>query len=608
MSQHQFIRLEKECYVPSIKFFPRHSELNNHLRKKLITWLYDVGTYLKMQFESIHWGIYLLDIYLDLTIDIKKDDLQCVGATCLYIGSKLNDVDPITADEIIYLSNSGSDGKIFYSREQHILETFKYKLIVPIPYLIVHSYKKNNCDITPEMYHVIKYILSCETYCIDTKLYKPTLLAISAIYIAIVIIDKYLWDHTYIDFSTYTEEEIISCAHHMITSIQNLLKTTDISVTIQSDLINDITDINCLTDTLSRSHHSKHISNIEYVTSHSHSHSHFHQTTPPVHKDFNNLIDLYDYANKTILGTGQYGTVYKIKNKFTGTVVALKHQKFNQSFLREIAILTILDHPNIVKACDVFWGTATDVFFSMEIMETNLKSYLKPFKKLSAVPQFDFSPVCDNRDNRDNHDNPGLDIQTYRAISYQILAGIAYCHVRGIIHRDLKPSNILINSLTNEIKIADFGISRAFCNTAQEFTPDMCTLWYRPPELLLEMPIYDEKIDIWSIGCICMEMLEGKILFRGTSVLNQIKTVFTMMGCPSEEDWPGISKMEIIRAYKYTKIKPRAISKDKLLNKMLEMNPANRISSSKCLEYFPEYHALEHPKSKTKSNTDVLKL
>lgn len=89
---------------------------------------------------------------------------------------------------------------------------------------------------------------------------------------------------------------------------------------------------------------------------------------------------------------------------------------------------------------------------------------------------------------------------------YQLINGVNYCHSRRIIHRDLKPQNLLIDRAGN-LKIADFGLARAFGIPIKTLTHEIETLWYRAPEVLLGQKQYSLGVDIWAIGCIFAEMI-----------------------------------------------------------------------------------------------------
>ena len=84
---------------------------------------------------------------------------------------------------------------------------------------------------------------------------------------------------------------------------------------------------------------------------------------------------------------------------------------------------------------------------------------------------------------------------------FQIINGLNYCHSRRIIHRDLKPQNLLIDKAGN-LKIADFGLARAFGIPIKTLTHEIETLWYRAPEVLLGQKQYSLGVDIWAVGCI----------------------------------------------------------------------------------------------------------
>ena len=103
---------------------------------------------------------------------------------------------------------------------------------------------------------------------------------------------------------------------------------------------------------------------------------------------------------------------------------------------------------------------------------------------------------------------------------YQIISGIAYCHTHRILHRDLKPQNLLIDKNTKELKLADFGLARAFDIPIKRYTHEVVTLWYRCPEILLGQKAYALGVDLWSTGCIFAEMVQRRPLFMGDSEID----------------------------------------------------------------------------------------
>ena len=94
-------------------------------------------------------------------------------------------------------------------------------------------------------------------------------------------------------------------------------------------------------------------------------------------------------------------------------------------------------------------------------------------------------------------------ITTYqiKLFLFQLINGVNYCHSRRIIHRDLKPQNLLVDR-SGVLKIADFGLARAFGIPIKTLTHEIETLWYRAPEVLLGQKQYSLGVDIWAVGCI----------------------------------------------------------------------------------------------------------
>ncbi|XP_029202534.2 cyclin-dependent kinase 2-like [Acropora millepora] len=224
------------------------------------------------------------------------------------------------------------------------------------------------------------------------------------------------------------------------------------------------------------------------------------------------------------IGEGTYGVVYKAKDKENGRTVALKKIRLDtesdgvpSTAIREISLLKELNHPNVVRLLDVVHGDKK-LFLVFEYLDRDLKKYM------DSVPA------------------GGISLSLVKSYLYQLLSGIAFCHSHRILHRDLKPQNLLIDA-QGSIKLADFGLARAFGVPVRSYTHEVVTLWYRAPEILLGCRYYSTPVDVWSIGCIFAEMITRRALFPGDSEIDQLFRIFRTLGTPDDNLWPGVSDL-----------------------------------------------------------------
>ncbi|KAJ9394182.1 hypothetical protein DTO282F9_8899 [Paecilomyces variotii] len=274
------------------------------------------------------------------------------------------------------------------------------------------------------------------------------------------------------------------------------------------------------------------------------------------------------------LGEGTYATVFKGRNRQTGEMVALKEIHLDSeegtpsTAIREISLMKELKHESIVSLYDVI-HTENKLMLVFEYMDKDLKKYM------------------DSRGDRGQ-----LDYITIKSFMHQLLRGIAFCHENRVLHRDLKPQNLLINKM-GQLKLADFGLARAFGIPVNTFSNEVVTLWYRAPDVLLGSRTYNTSIDIWSAGCIMAEMYTGRPLFPGTTNEDQLQKIFRLMGTPSERTWPGISQFpeykpnwHVYATQDLRLILPQVdqLGLD-LLNRMLQLRPEMRISAAEALRH-----------------------
>jgi cyclin-dependent kinase 2 len=199
----------------------------------------------------------------------------------------------------------------------------------------------------------------------------------------------------------------------------------------------------------------------------------------------------------------------------------------------------------------------------------------------------------DLKKHMDSSPDLAKDSRLIKTYLYQILRGIAYCHSHRVLHRDLKPQNLLIDRRTNALKLADFGLARAFGIPVRTFTHEVVTLWYRAPEILLGSRHYSTPVDVWSVGCIFAEMVNQRPLFPGDSEIDELFKIFRTLGTPNEETWPGVTSLPDFKsafpkwptknlATVVPGLEPAGID---LLARMLTLEPSQRITARAALEH-----------------------
>ena len=180
---------------------------------------------------------------------------------------------------------------------------------------------------------------------------------------------------------------------------------------------------------------------------------------------------------------------------------------------------------------------------------------------------------------------------------YKILDAVAFCHSKKIIHRDLKPQNILTEKDGEIVKVADFGLARAFSITIRPYTKEVLTLWYRAPELLLGINEYSTPVDIWSIGCIFAELVLRQPLFKGEYEIEQLFKIFHLLGTPNKDTWPDVESLpnysKEFPKFKPLKFENYFIGLDKygidLLKQMLKYDPNQRITAKQALMHVSKF-------------------
>ena len=322
------------------------------------------------------------------------------------------------------------------------------------------------------------------------------------------------------------------------------------------------------------------------------------------------------------VGKGAYGVVCSAQDRSTGKKVAIK--KITNAFeniidakrtLRELVLLRCLKHDNVIgverveKSPVRFASAGVDKGRGSSSTKLDKENFSNGSSNGAASTSFhnDVYIVYELMDT-DLHQilrsSQPLTEEHFQFFTYQILRGLKYVHSASVLHRDLKPSNVLLNA-SCDLKIADFGLARTATDANNFMTEYVVTRWYRAPELLLSCDTYDEKIDVWSVGCMVAEMLLRKPLLPGRDYLDQLKLIIKTLGSPLG------SSLDFITAPKaraYIEGLPKSPKPDlrrtlgkgfssnavDLIEKMLRFDPRERISVDEALRH-PWLKSLHDP-------------
>jgi len=456
--------------------FQNNGNINVKMRAILVDWLLEVSKLFKCRNKTFHLGIMLLDRYLQLKV-VDKDKLQCVGSACLYIASVSEEIYHADIDDWIHIMADTYERSEFIYVVTNTLNTLEYKLYYDTYYDVL--YKKFS-DNKLEQFHL------------EFSNYLLTSLLISRRYL---FFDKYQLADLLLSFSISFKEssmqfESLIKNDYKYAYIFDQWKRIKDSVLGCIGIYKDIIIPNILY---------KLDENIEDIL--------IKQIIPTQQLHNNNNLDLSGMVKIRKLGQGTYGKVNKCRLK-NGIDVAIKYFKSNcdelsSSFLREVNILIVLDHKNIVKMLHV-----SNLCIVLEIMDMNLDTFIK-----------------------------NNTINNKRNYIKQILDAVNYLHSMNIMHRDITSKNFLISGTT--IKLCDFGMARKighFNNLA--FTGLTCSFQFRPIEFIFweHDRNYGYELDIWSTGCVIGHILKGDYLFMGSTKSDIILDIVKTLGPPSDRE------------------------------------------------------------------------
>lgn len=260
-----------------------------------------------------------------------------------------------------------------------------------------------------------------------------------------------------------------------------------------------------------------------------------------------------------------------------------------QVFNEVMALRLLSPHPNIVSFLGLFFSNADAIpgSISLAFLYSPLDLYMLLDKRETLLP-----------------------ISVCKTMARDILSAICHCHSHGVLHRDVKAGNLLVSSY-GRLQLCDFGLARpcpaltSLIDSGESLpviysdgsgTKGLCTLWYRPPEVLLSGGANHPSVDIYSAGLVIAELLTCRVLFRGESVLDQLGRIFALLGTPTDTHWPEARRLPDYGKVNFHPKQPQSLALAMprlveepalldLLNNMICLDPAKRVTATAALRH-----------------------
>ena len=294
------------------------------------------------------------------------------------------------------------------------------------------------------------------------------------------------------------------------------------------------------------------------------------------------------------IGRAAFSKTVRAQDLLTDKPVCLKIVKNNKDYmdqgLDEIKLLKLMNNkdPNdehgILRMLDYFYFKE-HLFIVSELLRANLYEFQKYDMETADVSYFS--------------------LQRIQSVAKQVLNSLKFMHELNLIHCDLKPENVLMCSYADcTVKVIDFGSS---CFTTDQMSSYAQSRAYRAPEVIIGAK-YSQKADIWSLGCILAELYTGQVLFRNSSVPTLLARMVSIRGpfdprllcCGTQShkfftregflyETEEMSGSVVVLRPKRTCLQKRVGADDDdfidFLEKLLAVNPADRLSASEALEH-----------------------
>uniref|UniRef100_A0A6C0C8Q7 Protein kinase domain-containing protein n=1 Tax=viral metagenome TaxID=1070528 RepID=A0A6C0C8Q7_9ZZZZ len=527
-----------------------HQSITVYHKYKLVNILIRILNESNSKMNVLHAAVMILDKYMACCKNIDTDKYVLLGHACFSLSNQLFfsniDIDYYILKSLNVHARLIQTEKMLLSYVNKIALKLQFELIYETPHTALQKFvDKNKYELQDREILIMKYVVTCLLYNVNSLSYDSDTTLDGIIY--------------------FTKIWMLECESKNIKYVEDYLVEDDLSNDI-SNCVKHICDFICKLNMLTfvmRVNKNPKYDDILKIIPFLPIIEHKTKTLVNVKRQKKRKINLSDYADSCSVSKGTYGEIFMIKYVPCEEMVAIKRQDFGITAIMEVAILKFLDHANIIQLRDIYVLKDDEINMIMPFYRNNL---------LNVIGK--------------------RNMQEKYVIKYtnQLLKALEYCHEMGVIHQDIKPDNIMVTNDFKKVILIDFGISNIYSYDKVRYNSAVCTLPYRPPEILLECKTYNNKVDMWSLGCVVAEMLSGQQMFYGSKRDNeeQLKVIFRKLGLPNEETWTGVTKNKnwifddpnAFSKKRYLGVYIDNIQLKKTVDGLLTLNPVNRFCAT----------------------------
>lgn len=286
------------------------------------------------------------------------------------------------------------------------------------------------------------------------------------------------------------------------------------------------------------------------------------------------------------IGHGSFGLVYLARIGDNESVAVKKVLQDRRYKNRELDIMKLLNHPNVVKLLYYFYnkGERNDELFLNLVLE--------------YVPETIYRATRHYAKNRQY-----MSLTLVKLYMYQMLRSLAYIHFLGICHRDIKPQNLLLDPVSGILKLCDFGSAKMLV-PGEPNVSYICSRYYRAPELIFGATNYTTAIDVWSTGCVMAELILNQPIFPGESGVDQLVEIIKILGTPTRQQILAMNpnytefKFPMIKSQPWPRVlRSKSAETIDLISKLLDYTPQTRIDPISALAH-PFFNELRDPNTR----------